>query len=101
MVALKKQVRQRPPLTIEYDRQVDVLHILLGSAVPFEGTGRPRGLELDFAIETGEPVGATVIGYRRNGWDSDPRTLAERLSAHLRIDPADIAKAVRRKTRVR
>jgi hypothetical protein len=101
MVALKKQVGQRPPLTIEYDRRVDVLHILLGSAVPYEGTGRPRGLELDYAIDSGQPVGATVIGYRRNGWDSDPWTLADRLSAHLRIDPAEIAKAIKRKTRER
>jgi hypothetical protein len=63
-----------------------------------EGDGLPMGVELDFAIDDGAPVGVKVIGYRRNNWYGDVEKLVEIVSKHLSVDPrradATIRKAV-------
>ena len=55
-------------VSADYDRRVDVLYIGRGERVPAEGEGLPGGIELDYALADGSPCGATIIGFRRNGW---------------------------------
>lgn len=67
----------------EYDRDSDVLYLTVGPAVPVEGAGLPGGVELDFALETGEPSGITVIGFAHNGWAVRIADLAQISADHL------------------
>ena len=101
MAAAKEKVKGRPDLTICYDRPVDVLHIVLGEALPYEGDGRPLGIELDYALDTDTPVGAKVIGFKRYGWSRRVDDLAEIIADHLAIDWRDLADAIRHQTKDR
>ena len=75
-------------LSVTYDRPVDVLHIVLGEPLAYEGDGRPGGIELDYSLDEGMPCGAKVIGLKKYGWSSRIKELAEILSEHLSVDSA-------------
>jgi hypothetical protein len=85
-------------VSVAYDRHADVLHVTLGDAVPYEGDGRPKGVELDYALKDGSPCGAKVIGFERNGWTEKGRLaeLASILGRHLSVPAAEVALAVAR-----
>jgi hypothetical protein len=95
MAATLQFLTRRPKLTADFDAAGDVLNVVLGKPVPAEGSGLPGGIELDFAIEDGKPCGATVIGYRRNGWVERTDELAARIGAHLAVRPQIVAEAIR------
>ena len=79
----------------DYDRSVDVLYIARGERVPAEGEGLPDGIELDYALADGTPCGATIIGYRRNGWPEKLEQLTRILAAHLSVGTKRLAGAIR------
>jgi uncharacterized protein YuzE len=72
-------------LKASYDPDADVLYLNLGEPVPIEGDGLPRGVELDYAMEGGQPCGVTVIGYNLNGWNNSMSELAMIAAAHLSV----------------
>jgi hypothetical protein len=77
-----------------YDRAGDVLYVALGEPRPAEGEDRPNGIVLRYAMEDESPCGVTVIGYKRNGWQKKIARLSEIISAHLSIEPKEIASAI-------
>ena len=85
-------------LKADYDRAVDVLYIILGEPVAVEGDGLPGGVELDFALDSGAPVGVTVIGFLRNHWSEAASELAEIVSKHLSVDRGRAAATIKEAT---
>jgi hypothetical protein len=81
-------------LNVVYDRPVDVLHIVVGEPLAYEGDGLSGGIELDYSIDNGIPCGAKVIGFKKYGWPSRLRELAEFLSKHLSVDPAILTRDI-------
>jgi hypothetical protein len=75
-----------------YDQGADVLYVSSGNLEASEGEDEERGLVLRFARGTGRPIGATVIGLRRNEWSVDE--LALRISAHLGLTSHQIRQAI-------
>ena len=88
----------RPRVTVSYDDLGDVLHIVLGKAVPYEGDGLAEGVELDFALDDDAPCGAKVIGYRKNRWSGRLDELARIVGKHLAIEPGLLKTAIDRQT---
>lgn len=86
-------------LRVAYDRPVDVLHVAVGAAEAYEGEGRPKGVELDYSIDSGRPCGAKVIGFKRNGWTDKVSVLADELSKHLAVERGRVVDAIKRAIR--
>jgi hypothetical protein len=86
----------KPRMSVKYDRPVDVLHIVVGEPLAYEGDGRPGGIELDYSIDEGVPCGAKVIGLKKYGWPNRLGELAEILSKHLSIDPSILTRDIAR-----
>lgn len=80
---------------MDYDRRADVLYVGRGKRVPAEGEGLPGGIELDYALADGTPCGATVIGYRRNGWPERLEQLTRVVAEHLSVATKRVADAIR------
>jgi hypothetical protein len=93
-----KMMIHKPRVSINYDQPVDVLHIVVGEPLAYEGDGRPGGIELDYSLDEGIPCGAKVIGLKKYGWPSRLKELAEILSKHLSIDPAILTSDIARHT---
>jgi hypothetical protein len=89
---------RKPRVSVKYDRPVDVLHIVVGKPLAYEGDGRPGGIELDYSLDEGTPCGAKVIGLKKYGWTSRLNELALILSEHLSIDPAVLTRDIARHT---
>jgi hypothetical protein len=99
MVAAMSDHRSRSREVIaKYDQDGDVLYVVLGGPAVVEGDGLPNGLELDFSVESGEPCGATVIGYRRNHWQDESDRLAKLIGSHMSVDPSEIVLLIRNAT---
>jgi hypothetical protein len=79
-------------VSADYDRRVDVLYIARGERVPAEGEGIPGGIELDYAPADGSPCGATIIGFRRNGWPERLEQLTRVTAAHLSVGKKRLAR---------
>lgn len=79
----------------DYDRGVDVLYIFLGSIMPVEGDGLPRGVELDWALDDGRPCGVTVVGFEKNGWPENTDELAHIAAAHLSLPDFLVAQTIK------
>lgn len=93
--ALTASIREaRRSLRADYDRAVDVLYFFTGKPVPVEGGGLPGGVEIDYAIGSGAAVGATVVGYARNGWHAKVSELAQIIAEHLSVDPQRSKRAI-------
>jgi hypothetical protein len=78
----------------KYDRPVDVLHLVIGEPQSYEGDGAAGGIEIDYSIETGEPCGAKVIGFKRNGWNRRVAELVKVIALHLPAKEKEILNAV-------
>lgn len=83
------------PIAAIYDRPVDVLHVTVGRPQAYEGDGFPYGVEIDYSVETGQPCGAKVIGFQRNGWHERMPELAHFMAKHLPANDRDILDAVK------
>lgn len=93
-------MKARRKLRADYDRAVDVLYFFTGKPVPVEGDGLPGGVEIDYAIDGGAAVGATVIGYARNDWHVRVQELAQIIAEHLSVDPQRSKVAIERAVNV-
>jgi hypothetical protein len=96
MATARRYRSERPQVTVDYDRPVDVLIVTLGERVPMEGEGRPGGVELDFAIYSGTPCAVKVIGFLRNGWSSRVGQLTKEIAEHLSVPPLELAEEIER-----
>lgn len=98
MVAITSRVSDGRTLRVVYDRPVDVLHVILGEPVAYEGLGVAGGIELDYSLEDDTPSGAKVLGFKRNGWSKRLDELAAVLGKHLSVDRIELVEAIKRKT---
>lgn len=86
---------RRSALTANYDPIVDVLHVVRGAAVPAEGDGSVDGLELTYSLHDGTPCGATVIGFRRNGWQERTDELVAMVAIHVGSSSHELTPVIR------
>ncbi len=77
-----------------YDRTSDVLYVSVGPTRDGDSVEQRRGLVLRYQFACNEPIGATVIGYRANGWSHDRETLAAIIADHIRTPPQAVATAI-------
>jgi hypothetical protein len=82
-------------LNADFDRSADVLYLALGKPRPDEGEDREGGVVLRFGVPDDRPSGVTIIGYVQSGWSENIGDLAEIVSRHLSVRPADVVEAVR------
>lgn len=83
----------RPPLTVDYDSDADVLYVSLGRPVPAEGE-YVDDIIYRYAMKDNSPSGVTVIDYRGNNWDKKVDELAKLIAKHLAISERNIAQAI-------
>lgn len=69
-----------------YDKFSDVLYVISGEPTEVEGDEADGGVELNYSVETGEPIGVTVIGFTRNGWNDRIGSLARLVAGHIGAD---------------
>ena len=72
-------------LIADYDADADVLYLSLGPAVPSESEDDPDGIVLRWSVQSGEPSGATVVGYHGYSWYRRLPDLTSRVSRHLHV----------------
>ena len=77
-----------------YDRTSDILYVAVGPARDGDSVEHPRGVVFRYQFACNEPIGATVIGYRANGWSHDRATLAAIIADHIRARPQVVANAI-------
>lgn len=82
-MAIANFIAPPTPLSVELDRDADVLYLSSGWQGPVEGAGLADGIELDFCLDTDTPCGVTVIGFRVYGWDARLHELADLVGGHL------------------
>jgi len=92
MEALKKVDLQR--VSADYDREADVMYLRFGDDLPGFGDDGDDDIILRFADADGAPSGATIIGYAALGWHDRNDRLAEIVSRHLGIRPAEVSQAL-------
>src|SRR3954470_9090015 len=78
---------QQQTISVDYDAQGDVFYIVLGEDGPVESKAIPEGVDLDFRLDTEEPCGLTILGYRRYGWPNRVAELSAIAARHLSMSP--------------
>ena len=78
-----------------YDRSSDVLYVSVGQARDGDGVEQLKGVVLRYQFACNEPIGATVIGYKANGWRLDNETLAAIIADHIRTPRQAVTNAIR------
>ena len=53
-----------------------------------------NGVILSYQFACNEPIGATVFGYRVNGWSHDRETLAAIIAGHIRTASQVVENAI-------
>jgi hypothetical protein len=89
MVATRDKIA-RIPLSVDYDRNADVLYVGIGKPVPSEGEDHSRGIVLRYSMKDNYPNGVTVIGFRGHQWDRNLPMLADIIAKHFSIDPRGV-----------
>lgn len=74
-------------LSADYDAQGDVFYLIMGEDGPVESEALSEGVDLDFRLDTDEPCGLTILGYRRFGWPHKSGELGAIASRHLSMSP--------------
>jgi len=77
-----------------YDRSSDVLYVSVGPARDGDSVEQFKGVVFRYEFACNEPIGATVIGYRANGWSQDRETLAAIIADHIRTPPRVVVSAI-------
>ena len=89
MEALKRVDLQS--VSADYDREADVMYLRFGDDQPGFGDD---DVILRFADADGAPSGATIIGYAELGWPDRKDRLAQIVSRHLGVRPAEVSQAL-------
>ena len=92
MEALKKV--DLKSVSADYEREADVTYLRFGEDQPGFGDDGDDDVILRFADADGAPSGATIIGYAELGWPDRKDRLAEIVSRHLGVRPADVSQAL-------
>jgi hypothetical protein len=85
-------------LIADYDDDADVLYLSLGAAVPSESEEDPAGVVLRWSIQSGEPSGATVVGYRCYSWSGRLPDLTSLVVHHLHVSANEAEQAIKKAT---
>ena len=93
MVALDATARE-DRLIADYDADADVLYLSLGPPVPSELEDNPAGVVLRWSIQSGEPSGATVVGYRGYSWARRLPDLVSLVARHLHVSAKEAEQAI-------
>jgi len=86
-------------LVADYDADADVLYLSLGQAVPSDSEDDPTGIVLRWSIQSGEPTGATVVGYRGYSWPQRLPDLIAIIGRHLRVTEKEAKLVIEAATR--
>ena len=92
MEALKKV--DLHSVSADYDRQADVMYLRFGEERPGFGDDGDDDVILRFADADGAPSGATIISYAELGWPDRKDRLADIVSRHLGVHPAEVSQAL-------
>jgi len=99
MAAVAKQPSAQ--LSVEYDRNADVLYIAIGKPRSAEGEDGPGGVIYRYAIDDNAACGVTIVGFRRNGWHENATRLAALIANHLNAKAGQIETMICRSTAAR
>ena len=69
-------------LTATYDRRADVLYITTRPGAPARSKHGHYGLVLRYDLESGEPIGVTVVDFAEF-WRHRTEQLIDEIAAHL------------------
>jgi hypothetical protein len=83
-----------PRITIDFDRDADVLYIALGSPQPAESEERDKGIVLRYSVKNDAPCGVTVVGFRDHGWARRRNDLVALVAEHLGVPPEVVSDAL-------
>ena len=83
-------------LSADYDRDNDVMYIVLGAPKDAEGEDAPRGVVYRFSMADNAPSGVTIIGFRRNGWDKNILEISALIAKHLKVRVSDVIAVIER-----
>jgi hypothetical protein len=82
----------------DYDDDADVLYFSLGEPVPSESEDDPAGIVLRWSIQSGQPSGATVVGYRGYSWSRRLPDLISLVAHHLHVSAKETEQAIKKVT---
>ena len=91
-------VHRASKLSVDYDRDSDVLYVAIGEPRPAEGEEGSRGVVYRYAVDDNTACGVTIVGFRRNGWGEDAPKLAELIANQLHAEAGPIEKMICRST---
>jgi hypothetical protein len=78
-------------LVPDYDDGADVLYLMIEGAIgESECEETSEGVTLRYASDSGEPIGAIVVGYEQYLWPEKIRSLAEIVGAHLSLPAKEV-----------
>ncbi len=80
-------------LNVDYDHRSDVLYLSKGKPVPCISEQEEDGLLLRISLETDEPVGVTILMYRK--WAPYRAMLAKRIAQLLNLRVEDARNVLR------
>jgi hypothetical protein len=80
----------------DYDAASDVFYLSAGPAVASDSEDDPSGIILRWSLESGEPSGATIVGFRRYGWRQRLPQLLAVVRGHLHAPEHEMRAAIER-----
>lgn len=83
-------------IVVTYDREADVLYVAIGQPEPAVGEVI-NGVIYRYSNATKAPCGATVLGYRDEGWSNRLSDLADEIANHLPVLSGDLVKVIKGK----
>jgi len=98
MAAVRKHLAMK--LSVDYDRDGDVLYVAIGKPRPAEGEDRHGGVVYRYAMDDNAPCGVTIVGFRRNGWHEKLGDLAKVVADQLGAEIEQVEILVRESTAV-
>jgi hypothetical protein len=91
-------VPHHPDVSVDYDRDADVLYVSQGDPVPATSDEDEHGLVLRFALTGGRLCGVTVLGFKHQ-WGDRKGALAEVVGGHLHVPMSELQTAIQSATR--
>ncbi len=98
MAAVRKHLAAK--VSVDYDRDVDVLYVAIGKPCRAEGEDGPGGVVYRYAMDDNAPCGVTIVGFRRNGWPEKLGELAKLVADQLGAEKEQVETLVRESTPV-
>lgn len=95
-MAETREKKATQALTVDYDRNADVLYMALGKPKAAVTAGRDDGVMLRYAFKDGSHCGVTVVGFRGHDWPQRLAVLGGVVGRHLGIKGDVVTAAIRK-----